>query len=192
MKNILLIIVLGYCSCKSGTKPEVTVEGKQYESEKKNPVEQKDTVQPGQAFNNMDLEVFGDLRIGQHYTELISKMGEPAIRSKAVQWEADGLMHEDWDYQAKGIMINLASEPNNKEISRKIFSITAKAPCVFKTTRNIGIGSSYPEVQQAYKGLIDESTSDATLITVGSVYGGILFSFKNDKVETIFFGAAAE
>jgi hypothetical protein len=102
------------------------------------------------------------------------------------------LLHEDWDYKTKGLVLNMSAEPTNVEGSKKVFSITAKTPCILRTTRNIGIGSSYAEVREAYKGFIDESSSDLTLITVGSVYGGILFSFKDEKVETIFFGAAAE
>jgi hypothetical protein len=54
------------------------------------------------------------------------------------------------------------------------------------------IGSSYAEVQEAYKKDIDPEATDKTQITVGSVYGGIIFSFKNDKAEKIFLGAEAE
>ena len=43
--------------------------------------------------------------------------------------------------------------------------------------------SMYKEVMAAYENDIDKSFTDKATITVGSVYGGIIFSFKNDKVE---------
>jgi hypothetical protein len=56
----------------------------------------------------------------------------------------------------------------------------------------MGMGSSYAEVETAYKKDIDPEATDKTQITVGSVYGGIIFSFRNDKVSRIFLGAEAE
>ena len=56
-----------------------------------------------------------------------------------------------------------------------IFSITITKPCTFKTKRNIGIGSTYKEVMAAYEKEIDKSATDNKTITVGSVYGGIIF-----------------
>jgi hypothetical protein len=44
----------------------------------------------------------------------------------------------------------------------------------------------------AYEKEIDKSSSDKTKIVVGSIYGGIIIDFKNDKAENIFIGAAAE
>ena len=44
-----------------------------------------------------------------------------------------------------------------------------------------------------YEKDIDKSNSNTTTITVGSIYGGIIFTFgKDDKADTIFIGAAAE
>ena len=81
-------------------------------------------------------------------------------------------------------------EKNEGELT--VFSITITSPCGFRTKKNMGIGSTYKEVMAAYENDIDKSFTDKNSITVGSVYGGIIFSFKNDKAEKIFIGAAAE
>jgi hypothetical protein len=56
----------------------------------------------------------------------------------------------------------------------------------------MGIGSSYAEVEQAYKKDIDAESTNKEQITVGSVYDGIIFKFKDGKVSKIFLGGAAE
>jgi len=117
-------------------------------------------------------------------------LGEPASKSKAVEWGADGLMHQDWIYKSKGITVNM---DKSKEGTQTIFSITVSSPCTFKTRKNMGIGSTYKEVMAAYEKKIDKTASDNKTITVGSVYGGIIFTFgKDDKADTFFIGAAAE
>lgn len=139
----------------------------------------------------IDIESFGDIKLGQSANELIKVLGEPDNKTKAIEWEADGLMHEDWTWKSKGLIINMSSEINNAS-TLQVFSIKAKAPCTFKTKANIGIGSSYAEVQEAYKKDINAEESNKEQVTVGSVYGGIIFTFRNDKVESVFLGAAAE
>jgi hypothetical protein len=58
---------------------------------------------------------------------------------------------------------------------------------------NMGIGSTYKEVMAAYEKMIDQTNTDNKTITAGSVYGGIIFTFgKEEKVERVFVGAAAE
>lgn len=116
----------------------------------------------------------------------------PDSRSKAIEWAADGLLHEDWGWKSSGLVLNMSSDKTNIDSTLSIYSITAIAPCFFKTKAGIGIGSSYAEVQAAYKKDIDPEATDKTQITVGSVYGRIIFSFKNDKVNKIFLGAEAE
>jgi hypothetical protein len=189
MKNLLILFLLIYSSCGSSEANPDKKTGRDTDYHF-GPI--KDTIPVNATTSNADFEVFGELRIGQPYMETIRIMGVPASKSKPVAWEADGLMHEDWNYKARGIMINMSSDPTNTDKTRAIFSITARNPCTLTTTRKIGIGSSYAEVMAAYKGLIDASMTDNTVITVGSVYGGIVFSFEGEKVHTIFLGAVAE
>ena len=133
----------------------------------------------------------GELTIGLSHSKVIELLGEPASKSKKEEWGADGLMHQDWLYTNKGIVLNMSSEKSQSR--QEIFSITISSPCAYKTKKNVGIGSSYKDVMAAYEKDIDKSNSNTTTITVGSIYGGIIFTFgKDDKADTIFIGAAAE
>lgn len=191
MKKLIPLLTFAVLiSCNSKTKTDVKVEGKQYDWDTTYPA--KDTASPAPVNNKIDIESFGDIKLGQHYKETVAVLGEPDNKSKAQEWGADGLMHEDWTWKSKGLVLNMSSDKTNRESSLAVFSITATAPCNFKTKAGAGISSLYDEVQNAYKKDIDATATDKTQITVGSVYGGIIFSFKNDKVEKIFLGAAAE
>ena len=147
---------------------------------------------PPPPSGKIDIETFGDLKLGQASAETIKVLGEPDSKGRAIEWSADGLMHQDWVWKAKGLVLNMSydkADPGNTAI---IYTITAQAPCTYKTKAGMGLGSTYAEVQQAYKKDIDPEATDATQITVGSVYGGIIFSFTNDKASRIFVGAEAE
>ena len=163
----------------------------------------KDTIavkKPDSASNNLpidtivkeeiDLGGVGELRLGLGQTKLTGLLGEPNSKSKAMEWGADGLIHQDWFYRSKGITLNMDGDKSEGELT--VFSITIRSPCGFKTKKNMGIGSTYKEVMAAYENDIDKSVTDKKSIMVGSVYGGILFSFKNDRVSEIFIGATAE
>lgn len=47
-------------------------------------------------------------------------------------------------------------------------------------------------MKTTYAQEIDTTASDENVVTVGSLYGGIIFEFENKKVAKIFVGAAAE
>lgn len=190
MKLYLLTgtVVLFIISCNSST------------NEKPVPDVRKDTTaiittdsagKTATSTGKIDIESFGDIKLGQPATQLMRVLGKPENKTKAIEWEADGLLHEDWTWKSKGLIINLSSEIGDTT-TLKVFSIRAKAPCTFKTKANIGIGSSYAEVQEAYSRDINAEESNKEQVTVGSIYGGIIFTFRNDKVESIFLGAAAE
>jgi hypothetical protein len=70
--------------------------------------------------------------------------------------------------------------------------ITINPPCKFKTQKGIGIDSDYKNVETAYQKYIDIKSSNENEIVAGSIYGGIIFRFENQKVKSIFIGAAAE
>ncbi len=137
-----------------------------------------------------DLGGVGDLVLGLSHTKVIELLGQPGSKDKAIEWGADGMMHQNWFYKAQGISLNMDSNKDMKD--QAVSSITITSPCTFKTKKNIGIGSTYQQVMAAYEKEIDKSSSDKTKIVVGSIYGGIIIDFKNDKAENIFIGAAAE
>ncbi len=139
--------------------------------------------------NKVDIVNFGDIRLGLPAEEVTKVLGQPDSKTTPVAWGADGLKHEDWTYKAKGIVLNLSADSAN---GKTIFSINAKVPCHFMTRKNMGIGSGYKEITAAYGNDIDPYSTNKTQITVGSIYGGIIFHLKDDKAETIFLGASAE
>ncbi|MGQ0738793.1 MAG: hypothetical protein ACT4OJ_07010 [Bacteroidota bacterium] len=192
MKQFLLIALTAFLiSCKSGNKQK-PAETKTGDSITYQP---PTTDPPGvvmEPAGKIDIESFGDIKLGQPYLEMKKVLGDPDTKSPAIEWAADGLLHEDWIWKAKGLVLNMSSDKNNVSGTMVIFTITATAPCTFKTKAGMGIGSTYAEVQDAYKKDIDPEATDKTQITVGSVYGGIIFNFKNDKAERVFLGAEAE
>ncbi|OSZ80119.1 hypothetical protein CAP36_02330 [Chitinophagaceae bacterium IBVUCB2] len=183
----LLIILI---SCKSGDKKDVTVATTDTIDANIDTATPPSNPPPGSG--KIDIETFGDIKIGQPHEKTIEALGEPDNKSAAVEWGADGLMHQDWTYTAKGLILNMSYAKGISDGTKYISSITANDKCTFKTRANMGIGSSYTEVQEAYKRDIDASATDKEQITVGSIYGGIIFTFKNEKVSGIFLGAAAE
>lgn len=182
MKKYLTIatIILMIISCKSGNSKDNT---------------DKDTLKANTITNydqlkQTDLNYIDDLSLGMTMKEVVGKLGEPETKSAEQEWGADGWIHQDWEYKAKGIFLNMAREKDSSAI--EIFSISITNPCQFKTKKNIGIGSTYDEVKTTYAQVIDTTASDENVITVGSLYGGIIFEFENKKVTKIFVGAAAE
>lgn len=137
-----------------------------------------------------DLNRIGDLSLGMTAKQIIEKIGEPASKSKEEEWGADGWQHQDWEYKTKGISLNMSRERDTSEM--EVFSISITSPCLFKTKKNIGIGSAYDEVMKTYAQEINKTASDENVVTVGSLYGGIIIEVQNKKVVRIFVGAAAE
>lgn len=137
-----------------------------------------------------DLNHIGELVLGMSSAAVIKKLGQPESTSTVEVWGADGLSHQDWEFPSKGISLNMIR--SDKEALFEIFSIRIASPCNFKTNKNIGIGNSNQEVTSAYTDEIDKTASDENIITVGSLYGGIILEFKENKAVKIFLGAAAE
>ena len=134
-------------------------------------------------------ETLGEIRMDLSSDQVIKILGEPDKKTEPELWGADGLTHRTWSYKMKGLEFDLSGSAE-KEL--KIETITAKAGCNFKTKKNIGIGSIYNDVKNIYVNAMDKETSDGTKLVLGSIYGGIIFNFQANKVESIFFGASAE
>ncbi|MFN8290565.1 MAG: hypothetical protein U0U70_09925 [Chitinophagaceae bacterium] len=150
------------------------------------------TTRPEPVTGKIDIESFGDLKIGQPADEAARLLGDPSSKAKAEKWEADGLMHQDWNWKDKGLVVNVTSDPANSSAPRVIASITASAPCNFKTKAGVSIGNTYEEVQAAYKDHINKEESGDDQMIIGNMYGGIVLTFRDKKVAHIFLGAAAE
>lgn len=186
---IVLFCIIGFC-CKSGKKESTNTTVINDSIAPMPPPDPPPGVEIMSA--GTDMESFGDIKLGQHYKKVLAVLGEPDSKSEAQEWAADGLMHENWTWKSKGLVLNMSSDDRNRDSSLSVFMITATAPCSFKTKAGMGIGSTYEEVYKAYEKNIDPEATGNTHITVGSVYGGIIFNFKNNKAERVFLGAEAE
>ena len=134
-------------------------------------------------------ENIGLLSIGISDSDTLKILGQPEQKSTARIWGADGMEHQGWYYNAKGIELDMIRKENKQEVNM----ISIKSPCDYKTQRGIQIGSSSAEVQRAYKNEINlhDSKSDSSIVA-GTIYGGIIFGLKDTIVTSIFIGAAAE
>lgn len=140
---------------------------------------------------SIENEKIGKLKLSIKNKDLEKIIGKPEIKSKFQIWAADGVEHQTWKYKKLGIELDMMKiDKNTSEINM----ITIKSPCKLKTTKNIGIGSTKDEVLKTYKKYIDQESysKNSNSIIVGSIYGGLIFGIKNNKVNEIFLGASAE
>jgi hypothetical protein len=139
------------------------------------------------GFNLMKSETIGEIKTGITYERVIELIGKPEEESKVEMSQVDGSYYQSINYSKKGIEIVLVVDS-----VKKVSNILINKPCSLKTSKQIGIGSSFDEVQNAYKESINPEFSDTESIVVGTVYGGIVFSLENRKVKTIYVGISAD
>lgn len=136
-------------------------------------------------------DALGSLALGQKQADVIKFLGQPKSKGKDIEWEALGEHVQEWNYPAQDLTLNMNSIKQGGK--KTILTISAGPRCTLATKRGIKIGSTLAEVKKAYGQWEDtESGEPGKLFVAGSMYGGILFHFKNGKVSEIFFGAAAE
>lgn len=133
----------------------------------------------------------GELKLGLKADEVIKILGKPASKGKDIEWEALGEYVQEWIFPDQGIHLNMVSQ--KKGGAKQILMITATAPSKLATARGITIGSPEAAVKKAYGNVRDKEQSVAgKTFVAGSIYGGVIFQFKDGKVSEIFIGAAAE
>lgn len=142
-------------------------------------------------FALLSKERIGNLRIGLSEEEIKKTIHCPLKRGPDVLWGADGAYHQKWEYSDCGITLDMASD---KEGAPKLIeSITLLSPSTLSTKRGIRIGSTKQDVMKTYKPYWNrEDSKHFGGFVAGSIYGGLMFTFENDKVSRIFLGAAAE
>ena len=134
-------------------------------------------------------ENIGLISIGLSDIDTLKILGKPEQKSNVRIWSADGMEHQRWYYQAKGIELDMIRKESNQAVNM----IIIKSPCDYKTQRGIQIGSRDIEVQSAYKNEINPHDSKSnSAIVAGTIYGGVIFGLKDSIVTSIFIGAAAE
>lgn len=140
---------------------------------------------------NVSSEPMGKLALGQSAEAVQKLIGTPEAKGKDVLWEAIGEWVQDWKFPKQGLILAMASE--KKGGAKTVFSITAEGACSLATARGIRIGSPEAVVRKAYAKEADkEQERRGETFIAGSIYGGVIFSFKEGKVSQIFIGAAAE
>jgi hypothetical protein len=136
-------------------------------------------------------ETIGNFSLGRSEQELRNELHCTLKKGPDTLWGADGVYHQTWDCDDAGISFSMVS--NQKSGKKIIESITITTPSKLKTKRGIQIGDSEQAVIQAYQNEKDaEATIPTEVFVAGSVYGGLIFQFKDGKVESIFLGASAE
>ncbi len=164
---------------------------------------------PAGDFKLLAAESIGKIRHEQKAADLIKLYGEPKSKGKAEMWEAIGEWVEEWKYPALGVSVKMSSE--KKDGPKKVLMVTAGKGCELATGRGIKIGSTRAEVQKAYGDVqekvpgegpakpgdpkpepAEKGKKEEDSFVAGTIYGGLIFSFKDGKVSEILLGAGAE
>lgn len=136
-------------------------------------------------------EQIGELRLGLAEKEVNRIIPCRPGKGKEILEGATGDYIQMWKYPECGILLKMVSE--RKGGAKSVGSVTVTSPCDLATGRVIRIGSAESEVVKAYGGYRDpENTKKGRTFVAGSIYDGMIFSFKGGKVVKIFLGAAAE
>ena len=123
----------------------------------------------------------------------LGKLGEPGKRGRISEEEATGLFLQTWDYPDQGLTVMMGAPARRGP--QTIHSLQIVAPSTLTTRLGVGIGSPRKDVLARYGKFRDpdDPSGDAEEVFIaGSVYGGIFFTMKADKVVEIFMGAGAE
>ena len=145
----------------------------------------------------LDDEKIAGLGIGDSAKSAIAVFGVPAGVDEESSNEVDGGFTRQWTFSG-GITLRIWTEKSEKNTDAQIEKgsvefITINSPSQAKTKYGIGIGATRAQVLRAYGTcIVDVEQNDTSNVLAGSVYGGILFSMRDDKVESIDVGAMAE
>lgn len=142
-------------------------------------------------------ENIGPLSLRLTDTDVRALLGEPERKSEVEESPASGDNYADWDYPAQGVHLVMSHETLSPSSPATISKIFVTAPCTWKTSQDVGIGSSFRVVRRAYRKIKDRDQEDHYVdprgfIRIGSPYGGVTFSFEDERVSEIFIGAGAE
>ncbi len=142
-------------------------------------------------FALLKAERIGPLRIALPEREVERSIACKPRRGPVTRWEADGDYHQQWTYPDCGITLDMiATTPKG---AQAISAITLTRPSLWKTRRGIGIGGTEREAMAAYgRDRSAEDSAPGKNLVAGSVYGGLMFTFKAGRIERIFLGAGAE
>jgi len=150
----------------------------------------EDSTNNAQTFDYSNEMLDNWLKLGTVQSEVLERIGKPDKKGKDTYWGALGTFVQRWEYTSLGVILEMESEEEGGD--KTVLLITISAPCTMLNAKNIGIGTSKSEVIASYEESIDSGFSQGNQLVVGSIYGGVIFSFESNKVSSIFIGAAAE
>jgi hypothetical protein len=134
----------------------------------------------------LDTEAIGGLKTGADEKAIIAVLGAPKHKDKAEQEGATMDYVSEWSWPTASI--NMVSETGKPPWTARLISISKTS--TLETTQHIHLGSTRADVEKAYK-RSDEDDGKPDQFLVGSVYGGLLFELKKDRVVTISMGPFA-
>lgn len=135
-------------------------------------------------------EAIGGLKLGMDEAKVVKLLGKPAKNSFPEEEGATGDFVSGWEWPSKGIVLGMASDKRTGPFTLRTIDITM--PSTLATTRGVTIGMAAAELPARYQRNVDEGRDDPNQYLVGSLYGGMMFTLKDDKVAEIFLGAMAE
>lgn len=186
----LLILIFSLAiGCDRDSEPAAAPDEPVEEQEVDEPKEEEPTADDDEG--GWQNEAIGDLELGQPEAEVRFSLGDPTETGDEQFQGADGLYVQQLTYDDLGIELWMHSEEEGAP--KEVASITISEPSDLTTKKGIRIGSTEAEVQEAYESLHNEEESEpGTTFVAGSIYGGLIFTFEDDKVTSIFLGASAE
>jgi hypothetical protein len=139
-------------------------------------------------FTLYETEVIGPLHAKLTGDELVKVLGSPARRTRPQAEEATGAWVSHWRWA--GVEVDVTADTRSGPWTTR--SVTVTAPPAFATRRGVHVGSARAEVLKLYPGEPGEVDDRPQEHLAGSPYGGMLFTFKDDKVASITIGVFAE
>ncbi|MGV8828067.1 MAG: hypothetical protein ACWA6U_07055 [Breznakibacter sp.] len=141
------------------------------------------------GYELMNSETIGPFCVGLEVAKLIENLGQPGTKMERIMWPGDGEYHQTLVYPDQGLEFDMIGETDQMQT---VNAISMNAPCKFKTSKGVGIGSCYNHVVQIYKDYVNPSFSSTDVLVAGSLYGGVIFNFEGGVLQAVFIGAQAE
>ena len=159
-------------------------------------------------------ERIGPLHIGMPEELLRRVLGPPNKAGELDYCAATGYYSKSFEYPGVFVEVHSEQSATDKEhslyctgsmdewrdsLADRSFSfcvgyVAVTAPCKYKTTKGIGIGSPVDVVRRKYGAYEDTVNAgrSAVCLVAGSLYGGVLFEFVGGRCSEIKLGAFAE
>ncbi|MDR3556822.1 MAG: hypothetical protein P4L55_18875 [Syntrophobacteraceae bacterium] len=136
-------------------------------------------------------ERIGPLRLGMAEKDVKGAVSCRPGKGREILEGATREYVQNWKYPKCGVILKMSSE--RKGGPKTVADITLTSPCDFKTGKGIHIGSTERQVREAYGRYRDpEASAAGQTFIAGSIFDGLMFTFRDGKVVEIFLGAAAE